>query len=175
MYDHTLLSLSTFTLLHYHYSSTECFLSSFRSFLIGSNSLQKSFSREFCGSLVVRILHFHCCSPGSLPGLGTEIPHQAAACQIKRKKMTSFSSHSLRSSRVRLLPRTGLHWQHRKGVKSDTKDFSHWGCGNSITSSGALAFWLMEKRMKHYISSFLGRNRTSLHNNPSPGDSDLSG
>ena len=33
---------------------------------------------EFPGGLMVRIQHFHCCGPGSIPGLGTEIPHQAA-------------------------------------------------------------------------------------------------
>jgi len=30
--------------------------------------------------LVVRIQHFHRCGLGSIPGLGTEIPHQATAC-----------------------------------------------------------------------------------------------
>ena len=29
---------------------------------------------EFLGCLVVRIPHFHCCSPGSVLVLGTEIP-----------------------------------------------------------------------------------------------------
>ena len=28
---------------------------------------------EFPGGLVVRIGHFHCCSPGSIPGLGIDI------------------------------------------------------------------------------------------------------
>ena len=36
--------------------------------------------------LVVRIWHFHCCGQGSAPGLGTEIPHQAAACCGLKKK-----------------------------------------------------------------------------------------
>ena len=34
---------------------------------------------EFPGGRVVRIWGFHCCGPGSVPGLGTEIPHQATA------------------------------------------------------------------------------------------------
>ena len=31
-------------------------------------------SKEFTGSLVVRILGFHCCALSSIPGWGTEIP-----------------------------------------------------------------------------------------------------
>ena len=34
---------------------------------------------EFPGGLVLRTWHFHCCSLGSIPGLGTEIPPQATA------------------------------------------------------------------------------------------------
>ena len=34
---------------------------------------------EFPGGLVVRIQHFHHYSPGSISGLGTEIPHKASA------------------------------------------------------------------------------------------------
>ena len=41
---------------------------------------------EFLGGLVVGILCFHCCGPGSIPGLGTKIP-QAAQCSQK----TQFS------------------------------------------------------------------------------------
>ena len=33
----------------------------------------------FPGGSVVMDLHSHHCGPGSIPGLGTEIPHQAAA------------------------------------------------------------------------------------------------
>ena len=43
-----------------------------------------SVSREFSGDRVVRTLHFHCYDPGSIPGLGTEIPHQVAACLAGR-------------------------------------------------------------------------------------------
>ena len=35
--------------------------------------LQKYLLRELPGGLVVRIRHFHCCGPGSIPGQGTEI------------------------------------------------------------------------------------------------------
>ena len=38
---------------------------------------------EFPGGLVVRIWW---CGPGSIPALGTEIPHQAAACCGQRKE-----------------------------------------------------------------------------------------
>lgn len=36
--------------------------------------------RAFPGGPVVRTQPFHPFGPGSLPGLGTEIPHKAAAC-----------------------------------------------------------------------------------------------
>ena len=39
---------------------------------------------------MVRTQHFHCCIPGLVPGLGTEIPHQAAALQPKGKKTKKF-------------------------------------------------------------------------------------
>ena len=42
--------------------------------------------REFPGGLVVRIQSFHLCSPGSVPGLGTEILHKAAAKESKQKQ-----------------------------------------------------------------------------------------
>ena len=35
--------------------------------------------REFPGGLVFRTQGFHCCGPGSIPCLGTEIPYQATA------------------------------------------------------------------------------------------------
>ena len=39
--------------------------------------------REFPGCLVVRILHFHCHCPGSMPGLGTKILQAARHSQNK--------------------------------------------------------------------------------------------
>ena len=41
---------------------------------------------EFPGSLVVRILGFHCLGPSSTPGWGTEIP-QATWCSQKERKV----------------------------------------------------------------------------------------
>ena len=46
----------------------------------------KGFLWEFPGGLVVRTQHFHCCSPGSIPGLGTEIPHLATAHHTPKNK-----------------------------------------------------------------------------------------
>ena len=46
---------------------------------------KKKIAREFPGGLVVRIQGFHCCIPGSIPGLGTEIPHHMAAKNNKIK------------------------------------------------------------------------------------------
>ena len=43
--------------------------------------------REFPGGLVVRTQHFHHWGPSSIPGLGTEIPHWAAACCRPKRKM----------------------------------------------------------------------------------------
>ena len=41
---------------------------------------------EVPGGLVVRISGFYCRGPGSIPGLGTESPHQADACHGQKKK-----------------------------------------------------------------------------------------
>ena len=43
---------------------------------------EKKVQIEFPGGLVVSISiqNFNCHGPGSIPGLGTEIPYQAAAC-----------------------------------------------------------------------------------------------
>ena len=41
---------------------------------------------RFPGGLEVRIWCFHHCGLGSIPGLGTEIPHQAACCGKKKEK-----------------------------------------------------------------------------------------
>lgn len=51
---------------------------------------------EFPDGLVVRIQHIHCCSPGLISGLGTKIPHQAAAhcVKIKKKKTKTLFSHT---------------------------------------------------------------------------------
>ena len=42
--------------------------------------------REFPGGLVIRIPGFHCFGPGSIPGLGTEIPQAAEYGKKKKKK-----------------------------------------------------------------------------------------
>ena len=40
---------------------------------------------------MVRIQHFHHCSPGLIPGLGIEVPHQATECRNqKRRKKGAF-------------------------------------------------------------------------------------
>jgi len=46
---------------------------------------------EFPGGLVVRTWCFPCCSPGSIPSLGTENPHQAAASGGKKKNCIHVS------------------------------------------------------------------------------------
>ena len=46
---------------------------------------------------MVRIWRFHHCGPGSIPGLGTEISHQATAyCSQKNKKQNSPESRRIR-------------------------------------------------------------------------------
>ena len=41
----------------------------------------------FSSHLVVRIWGFHCCGPGSIPGLGTEMPYQAFPCCGKKTQI----------------------------------------------------------------------------------------
>lgn len=40
----------------------------------------------FPGGLVVSTQGFHCCGLGSIPGLGTEIPHQVTAFHDQKKR-----------------------------------------------------------------------------------------
>ena len=51
--------------------------------------LKREGSWEFPGGLVVKILGFYCCGPGSIPGRRTKIPLQAAQCGQKKKKKIS--------------------------------------------------------------------------------------
>ena len=48
--------------------------------------LLKNYQREFPDGLVVMIQYHHCCSLGSIPGLGTEIPYRAAASHSQKKE-----------------------------------------------------------------------------------------
>ena len=46
-------------------------------------------TQELPGGPAVKAPRFHCCTPGSVPGLGTEIPHQAAAgCGQRNQNQT---------------------------------------------------------------------------------------
>ena len=59
------------------------------SYALGSalKSKKKKVFREFPGGLVARTQHIHCYGSGSIPDLGTEISHQAAAhCRQNKKK-----------------------------------------------------------------------------------------
>ena len=49
--------------------------------LFSNSKVQNLFSllKEFPGGLVVKTWYFHNCSSGSILGVGTEIPYQAAA------------------------------------------------------------------------------------------------
>ena len=55
--------------------------------------LAKTHHREFPDGLVIRIQLFHHCEPGSIPGLRTEIPHQADAHGSQKKKEYSITHH----------------------------------------------------------------------------------
>ena len=46
----------------------------------------KLYYKEFPGGLVVRILAFHCCGWGSIPGRGTEIPQAMRRGKNKTKQ-----------------------------------------------------------------------------------------
>lgn len=55
--------------------------------------LQNQFSLVFPGGLVGRTERVHGCSPGSIPRLGTQIPHQdAAGCSQKKKDKNNLAS-----------------------------------------------------------------------------------
>ena len=62
---------------------------------LGKGLLKIKVSGEFPGCLVVRIRHFPHRGPGSIPGLGTEIPYQAAA-QLGQKQNKDFWMYSQR-------------------------------------------------------------------------------
>ena len=49
-------------------------------------SCSKRRTREFPGGLIVRAWYFDNCGPGSIPGLGANIPHQAAAHYSNKTK-----------------------------------------------------------------------------------------
>ena len=48
--------------------------------------IKNYYKREFPVGLMVRTWCFHYCVLGSIPGLGTEISHQAVACCSQKKK-----------------------------------------------------------------------------------------
>lgn len=58
-------------------------------FLALSTYIKKEASGMFPDDVVVGIWSFYRCSPGSIPGLGTEIPYQATALCGKEKKRSS--------------------------------------------------------------------------------------
>ena len=59
-------------------------LASSFSVLVSLDSVKRC--REVHGGLVVSTRCFHCCCLGSVPGLGTEISHQATHCTLRQKK-----------------------------------------------------------------------------------------
>ena len=44
---------------------------------------------------MIRTWYYNQCSPGSVPGLGNEIPHQAAVCHRRGKKKKSFGKDTV--------------------------------------------------------------------------------
>ena len=51
----------------------------------GGKTLAATKTGGAAADLVDRIWRFHCCRLGSIPGLGTELPHQATACHSQNK------------------------------------------------------------------------------------------
>ena len=61
------------------------------------NIIIKGEGGEFPRGLVVRILFFHCCGPGSIPDQGIEIP-QAMQCDQKHHEIILHPIESLRGT-----------------------------------------------------------------------------
>ena len=67
-------------------------------------ALRRKMRGEFPGGLVVRTCHFHHSGPGAIPGLGTEIPHQASAsCSQKKERERKNENPESYGSKARLL------------------------------------------------------------------------
>ena len=52
--------------------------------IITNHSFTTGFVKEFPSGLVLRTQCFYCYGLASIPGVGTEIPHQAAACHSQK-------------------------------------------------------------------------------------------
>ena len=66
--------------------------------IVSSTEIRESNFWEFLGDLVVMTWHFHNCSPGLIPGLGTEIQHQVVARfgqngKKKKERLEGLKSH----------------------------------------------------------------------------------
>ena len=58
-------------------------IASLKKFFVGQNFCR---AKIWSGGLEIRTQHFHLCDLGSVPDLGTEIPHQAAAHHGQKEK-----------------------------------------------------------------------------------------
>ena len=85
-------------------------------------------AREFPGGLVVKTRHLHHCNQGSIPGLETEIPHQATACCSQKLKRKSSSK---KKKILKKIPRTHFQLEKRWGVSS--------GNSSALSREGVLA------------------------------------
>ena len=72
---------------------------------------------EFPGGLVVRIWHFHHYSLGSIPGMRTEIPHQAPAAWGNKRKEKNIAVYC---------PEEGLH--QNLTILASRMETPHPGC-----------------------------------------------
>ena len=71
--------------------------------------------REFPGGRVVRNWHFHCCSLDSIPGLETEIPHQAAGGRENRRKRKAENLQETWKGKDFSLTREGFPEERKEG------------------------------------------------------------
>ena len=88
---------------------------------------------KFSGGLVVGNLYFHCCGLSLIPGLGTEIPHQAAAhCSQKTPPKNPKTLN-------KLLGKYLCSW-------STDQTLSSTGLDSEATSIVSQIFWLVYKK-----------------------------
>ena len=122
--------------------------------------LKVNISRGFPGGLVVRIWHFHHYGLDSIPGLGTEFPHQAAACYSQKQNKISKSESIIISQNISFLCKWHLHLPSSLSQRSGSHSLSSFPSHSPhavVTRYSSLHHMVMLPRFLHPPSrSFSG-------------------